>query len=454
MTQRKITVTLSCETENAVIYYSTDGSDPEYGEVNMNENDPSGVHKYTGPITLTKTTNLKFCAMAMDMNNSGTVAKLYAINTATSGAAYHLVSVYSNLPQEEGAYYQALIKDSTRFTTTEFGELEGYTYNGLFFDAEGEEAFIANSDLITEKTELYAIYTPKQFTATFVDDDGTPLGSSTVDYGTAAEAPVPTKDGYVFIGWDSDDYEYLTSDKTFTAQYCLESEYATVSLTKATMSVAEGSDPRALRAKVSPAELSDTELLWETNNPDVVTVDQNGLMEFISEGTATITVTVTATGESAECVVTVLPDPEKSLYLVKGSLLDIDAQGYLRRIPKNGNTVSEIKPNFANDESMLFFFDNSNDALADDGLIGTGSVVKLMDGDTILDEITAIMTGDFDGNGKVQPKDVSMMAKNALGLLDASDIQMIAVDANGDGEVNVRDCAMISRYIVGKENLS
>lgn len=438
------TVTLSCETENAVIYYTTDGTDPEYSD--------SAV-EYTEPITLVKPTNLQFCAMAMGMNNSGTVAELYAINTATSGVKYHLVTIYSNLPQEEGAFYQELVPDSKKLDVSVFGSIEGYLYDGLYFDAEGEDEFYPASDLITSETTLYAIYTPKQFTTTFNDYDGTIISTSTVDYATAAEAPTPTREGYVFIGWDSDDFEYMTADKSFTAQYCLESEYATVSISRPVMSVEEGSESRILNAKVTPAELSDTELLWESDNPDVVSVYQNGLCEFLNEGSATITVTVIATGESAECFIAVLPNADKSIYLRDGSILNIDEQGYLRRIPKTGNTVNELKPNFANDETKLFFFDNSNVSLTDKDLVGTGSVVKLMDGETVLDEITAIMTGDFDGNGRIQNRDVSMMAQHVINTRDASEVQAIAVDVNGDGEVNVRDCAMVSRYLVGKEEL-
>ena len=48
----------------------------------------------------------------------------------------------------------------------------------------------------------------------------------------------------------------------------------------------------------------------------------------------------------------------------------------------------------------------------------------------------------------------TVRAVTVLQLREASDIQAIAVDANGDGDVNVRDCAMISRYIAGKEDLA
>ena len=87
-------------------------------------------------------------------------------------------------------------------------------------------------------------------------------------------------------------------------------------------------------------------------------------------------------------------------------------------------------------------------------VIYNGSVVKLMDGETVLDQITAIMTGDFNGDGIINTRDVSMMSQNVLQLRDASEIQAIAVDVNGDGDVNVRDCAMMSRYLAGKEDIA
>lgn len=108
------TVTLSCETENAVIYYTTDGTDPAESDTAI---------EYTQPITLAKSCTLQFCAMAMGMNNSGTVAELYAINTSTSGVKYHLVTVYSNLPQQEGEYYQALVKESAKFSDSAFKDI-------------------------------------------------------------------------------------------------------------------------------------------------------------------------------------------------------------------------------------------------------------------------------------------------------------------------------------------
>ncbi|MBR5566275.1 MAG: InlB B-repeat-containing protein [Roseburia sp.] len=57
------------------------------------------------------------------------------------------------------------------------------------------------------------------FTVTFKDYDGTVLKTETVERGKSATAPTsPTRDGYVFIGWDVA-FDKISSDLTVIAQY-------------------------------------------------------------------------------------------------------------------------------------------------------------------------------------------------------------------------------------------
>jgi uncharacterized repeat protein (TIGR02543 family) len=60
---------------------------------------------------------------------------------------------------------------------------------------------------------------PTYYTVSFYDWDGTLLSSQQVEEGHAAAAPAdPTRDGYTFIGWDTD-FSNVTSNLTVTAQY-------------------------------------------------------------------------------------------------------------------------------------------------------------------------------------------------------------------------------------------
>ena len=62
----------------------------------------------------------------------------------------------------------------------------------------------------------------------------------------------------------------------------------------------------ALKATTAPADASDHSLLFESSNPSVATVDENGNVTAIGLGEAVITVTAINGGCKATCVVTVL----------------------------------------------------------------------------------------------------------------------------------------------------
>ena len=58
---------------------------------------------------------------------------------------------------------------------------------------------------------------------------------------------------------------------------------------------------------IKPIELSNSKLTWKSSNPSIVTVDFNGVIKGLKEGTATITVT-SSNGKTATCIVEVTKD--------------------------------------------------------------------------------------------------------------------------------------------------
>lgn len=80
----------------------------------------------------------------------------------------------------------------------------------------------------SDNTTVYAYYiVDSNVTATFVDHDNTPLGTSTVASNTKPTPPAdPTREGYTFTGWSdgtntytSDKLPAITANTTFKAQY-------------------------------------------------------------------------------------------------------------------------------------------------------------------------------------------------------------------------------------------
>ena len=76
-----------------------------------------------------------------------------------------------------------------------------------------------------------------------------------------------------------------------------------VELNKAALTLVVGAD-ETLEATVSPADATNTKVSWTSSDPLVATVEE-GKVEALKEGTATITVTTEEGGFTDECVVTV-----------------------------------------------------------------------------------------------------------------------------------------------------
>ncbi len=120
-------VALSCDSENAVIYYTTDGSDPR-------ENDAdSTVAIYSEPIKIDQSCVLKFYATAMNMNDSELVSETYAINNGNSESGLML---YSEIPE---IVLNNLDKYSLKNAT-------GYRYKDIIStDSESEAALLEST---------------------------------------------------------------------------------------------------------------------------------------------------------------------------------------------------------------------------------------------------------------------------------------------------------------------
>ncbi|WP_316607013.1 InlB B-repeat-containing protein [uncultured Ruminococcus sp.] len=89
---------------------------------------------------------------------------------------------------------------------------EGYTFQGWDKSANN----------IKQDTTIKATYKINTYTVTFVDYTGSMIGGmQKVEYGSAATPPtdIPTKDGYVFVGWNTKDYETVKRNMTVTAVY-------------------------------------------------------------------------------------------------------------------------------------------------------------------------------------------------------------------------------------------
>ena len=118
-----------------------------------------------------------------------------------------------------------------------------------------------------------------------------------------------------------------------------------VSLNKTTLTLEE-QQAETLVATINPSDTTDDKTLtWKSNNPEVATVDQEGKVTAVKEGTTTITVT-TVNGKEATCTVTVLnatalEDAIDRAETIDGSTYTADSYSALQTAIANGKAVLE-----------------------------------------------------------------------------------------------------------------
>lgn len=382
------TIVLTTETTEAAIYYTMDGSNPLTSETKM---------IYTEPITVAQSCQLQFYATAPNMDNSEVAKELYAINT-TGNVQYHIVKVFDNVQSfMDGYYYGGLVTENSALPMEALrNQYEHYTLQGLYMDAEYTMPYEGNG-IITDSVILYAKYEPKSYQVTFKDYNGFTVDTQTVTYGAVAVAPDMTREGYVFVGWESDEYLCVESDCVITAKYILESQYATVGLNRIEVTLQEGLQVQ-LEATVYPENLDDKELLWESDDMSVASVDEEGLVIANGVGTTYITVTVVETGQLAECIVIVT-----------------EGEGIIIPPTNEPSTPPSVTP--------------SNPPAGE-----------------------AVTLGDVNLDGKVELADAQLVLKAALKISSLNESQTKNTDVDNNGKVELADAQKILKVALKIES--
>ena len=95
----------------------------------------------------------------------------------------------------------------------------GYTFNGWYLDEDFESLFDNEYYLdreLTEDINIYAKFTVNQYTIIFNTNEGSAIAPITQDYNSTISKPTdPTKNGYIFAGWFTDNGTF-NNEYTFT----------------------------------------------------------------------------------------------------------------------------------------------------------------------------------------------------------------------------------------------
>ena len=187
--------------------------------------------------------------------------------------------------------------------TAATGDDQGIYLNGTLTGQTNIKSFTGVFKLTSSDTPIVNCYTVQK------DDTlGLYVEGSTVSF-TAEEI-----EGKPFASWTATGVKLNDSTKatiSFTMpgnNVTLTTAYTTsvnkVSLDKTELALTVG-DTQTLTATITPDDANNKSVSWSSDKPSVATVDENGKVTAVAEGTAKITVTTVDGKKTADCAVTV-----------------------------------------------------------------------------------------------------------------------------------------------------
>ena len=158
------------------------------------------------------------------------------------------------------------------------------------------------------------------------------------------------------------------------------------------------------------------------------------------------TITITYEGKTDTFAVTVrslVPTKITSnIYLVN--------TGLIHKIPEE--TTAEKLTSGINEKEYITIF-KGNTVISGKTLVGTGMVVKLLDGTKVNDVVTVIVTGDVNGDGKITITDMIMIKSHLLKKSTLTGAAAYAADTNGDGKISITDFIQMKSHLLNKSTI-
>lgn len=202
-----------------------------------------------------------------------------------------------------------------------------------------------------------------------------------------------------------------------------------------------------INAKIKPEDANEKEIIYSSENQNIASVDENGIITAKQEGEVNIIASSKEnTDIKAVCKVTVVRRLEDSEISFDSSLqvnnLEISGLDF------NKNTVSDAKSKITTNLE-LEFVNNKNQILQDIDLLGTGSKVRVKENEKILREYQFILYGDNNGDGKINGIDLLVLQRHILEIEEINGIYLKAANVRKTSQKpSSIDLLLIQRHIL------
>jgi len=125
--------------------------------------------------------------------------------------------------------------------------------------------------------------------------------------------------------------------------------------------------------------------------------------------------------------------------------------GFVRNISA-GTTAADLAGGI-NEKEYIKVFSGDKEVSASTP-VGTGMVIKLMDGNTVKASVTVVVSGDTNGDGKTTVTDMIAVKSHVLKKSTLGGAYAQAADTSADGGISITDFIQIKASILGKGTIT
>ena len=155
-------------------------------------------------------------------------------------------------------------------------------------------------------------------------------------------------------------------------------------------------------------------------------------------------------GEDKSATFTIIdPIPE---YITSSSFNINELNGYISKITA-GTTVFTLH-NAINESDYVSIFDKSGNPASVESILTTGMKAAIMDGSQVVKDYIIIVTGDTNGDGKINITDMIAVKACSLKKSDLTGAYEKAADVNGDGKINITDFIKVKATTLKKDTIT
>ncbi len=208
-----------------------------------------------------------------------------------------------------------------------------------------------------------------------------------------------------------------------------------------------------LNASVLPSNASNKGISYVSSDSGIVSVDNLGNLIPIATGSANITVSSDDGNiKKTVSVLVIEPIPEEDLSFDESLDIQNNLISGFDYLDMNANTIKSLITTIYNVE----IYDKDNNIISDNGLVGTGSKIKILDENNIvISQYLVVLYGDVNGDSKIDSIDLLVLQRHILELDKLTNSFIVAGNINkNNNNPSSLDSLLIQRHILDLQIIS